>query len=380
MNNLHISLTDFRNESRLLKQAKSIAKLDAVPLVFIVALHSPGLATEESIDDRIKVRRVVLKTRRLSKGIFSQILKYIELLFFIARYCRGRNIGVVNVHSLALLPIGLFLKCLIGAKLIYDAHELETETDGLTYARKKLGKLLERWVINYVDHIFVVSESISRWYADSYKIAAPTVITNAPISHDVIKSNILRDVFAFRPEQKIFLYQGLLDSGRGIEIALNAFIERVDDRAVLVFMGYGPLEAMIKTASKKSENVYFHEAVPPDQVLTYTASADFGVSFIENTCLSYFYSLPNKLFEYVMAGLPVLVSNMQEAAEFVKSNKVGCVVMDTSPLGVNAAIDDMLAGTNFNDESVFTRVASEVCWERQEPRLQAVFRDLLEVQ
>lgn len=99
-----------------------------------------------------------------------------------------------------------------------------------------------------------------------------------------------------------------------------------DNSRVVVFMGYGPLATMIQDAAATHGNIYYHPAVSPDVLPAYTASADVGLCLIENLCLSYNYCLPNKLFEYLMAGLPVLVSDLQELRRFVRQHPVGPIV------------------------------------------------------
>lgn len=147
INNLHISLTEFRNESRVLKQATTISSLAKIYHVHIAALHAEDLNQEESIADNIFLKRFTLKTRGLNRGLFPQILKYFEFVFRVLFFYKKKNIGIVNIHALGLLPLGYLLKLIYGAKLIYDTHELETETNGAKGFRKKLGKWVERLLI-----------------------------------------------------------------------------------------------------------------------------------------------------------------------------------------------------------------------------------------
>ena len=98
------------------------------------------------------------------------------------------------------------------------------------------------------------------------------------------------------------------------------------------------------------KNIYFHKAVSPDVLLDYTSSADFGISTIEDSCLSYRYCLPNKMFEYLMAGIPVIVSNLYEMKRLVESNMVGTVAKENTSDVLKEAIkeaEDMLKSGNF---------------------------------
>ncbi len=369
MNNLHISLTEMRNESRVLKETNSILNYNIASKVYIASLHSDDLEEERIYSDNLILNRFKLKSRNLSKNLFVQVLKYLELLYRITFFYRKKNIKMVNIHSIALLPFGVFLKYFYRAKLVYDTHELETETGDYSPMRKKLAKFMEKTFIKKCDIVFVVSENIADWYAKEYEIQRPIVVKNAPRLIDSKKTNHFRENLDIKDNSIIVLYQGGLSKGRGVDLLLECFKKREDDKVVIVFMGYGQLEEEIKNASKEKNNIFFHPAVAPEIVLEYTSSADIGISFIENTCLSYYYCLPNKLFEYAMAGLPVIVSNMKEMRELVEKYNMGIVVIDDKIESMNNAIDKILQSDIKQMKQNARRCAEENSWEVQEIKM-----------
>lgn len=377
MNNLHISLNELTNASRVLKQTSSLAGSSYFNRIYIAGLHLGDLKKEEIISEKITLNRFSLATRKLSKNFFIQVIKYLEYCFRVFFFYRKKNINVVNVHSLGLLPLGYVLKKLYKAKLVYDAHELETETNGSKGFRQKLSKWLEKKLIHKADMTLVVSESIADWYANEYNIARPPVVLNAPNIRELKINNHFREQLGIREDQIILLYQGGLMPGRGVHLILEAFKQRKDDKVVAVFMGYGPLEADIKIAAEQHSNIYFFPAVPPQVVLEYTASADMGISLIENTCLSYYYCMPNKLFEYAMAGLPVLVSNMKDMSELVTRYAMGAVISDFSAEGINQAIDNFLEQDLTRMKANAYQAACENAWEVQEKKMLAAYQKLL---
>jgi glycosyltransferase involved in cell wall biosynthesis len=374
MNNLHISLTEFRNESRVLKEASSIASLGQFDKIFVAALYAEGLEEHECYGDGVEAKRFKLKTRSLSKGLFTQAIKYLEFVFKVELYYRKKEIGMINVHALALLPLGYFLKLIYGAKLIYDTHELETETNGLKGVRKTSAKWIERLLIGKADQVFVVSENIANWYAMAYNQPRPTVILNVPRLYTPLPSDQFREAFGIRSDQIIVLYQGGLSLGRGVDVLLSAFKQRTDDQVVIVFMGYGGLEAQIQQVANQTNNVFLHPAVPPNVVLDYTGAADIGISFVENTCLSYYYCMPNKLFEYAMAGLPVIVSDMKEMGEMVRKYQMGVVVKGGGAEAINTAIDGLSELDLVELKGNVQQAAKDNAWEVQEARMLGVYR------
>lgn len=369
MNNLHISLTEFRNESRVLKETNSILNHNIASKVYIASLHADDLEEEKIYKDNLILNRFKLSSRKLSKNLFVQVLKYFEFIYRVTLFYRKKEIKMINIHAIALLPFGIFLKYLFKAKLVYDTHELETETNGSKGLRKKLAKFMEKSLIKKCDLIFVVSENIADWYAKEYEIQRPVVVKNAPRLIDNKKTNHFRENLSIKDDSIIVLYQGGLSKGRGVDLLLETFKKRDDDKVVIVFMGYGQLEEDIKIASKEKNNIFFHPAVAPEIVLDYTSSADIGISFIENTCLSYYYCLPNKLFEYAIAGLPVIVSNMKEMRELVEKYDMGIIVEDDKVNSMNNAIDKILQSDIKQMKLNARRCAEENSWEKQEIKM-----------
>ena len=378
MNNLQIVMNEFRHPSRILKQIDSVSAFTDIDHVYVASLLGEGQTTFDKINKKASVKRFALLTRGWSKNLLVQVLKYIEFTFRILLFYRSKDIGLVNVHHLALLPLGWLMKLCFGAPLIYDAHELETETHSLKGIKKKLAKVTESVFIKKADHVFVVSENIADWYEKNYAIKRPTVVMNAPRLISVKKNNYFREHFHLRSDQKIALYQGALMPGRGVKELIAAFAARKDDAVVVIFMGYGSLEGQIINEANKSNNIYFHPAVSPNELLKYTGSADFGLCLIQNTCKSYYYCMPNKLFEYLMAGLPVLSSNVIEMREFVEKNQVGFVSEDSRVGSINNAINEILAADLVKFQKNAKSASMKHSWEVQEKKMIADYEMLLD--
>jgi hypothetical protein len=115
--------------------------------------------------------------------------------------------------------------------------------------------ILQYLLIKKADHIFVVSENIADWYKKTYSITRPTVLLNVPRAKHIEKTNYFKDTFYLRDDQIIALYQGELVAGRGVDILLESFKKNINDKIVIVFMGYGALEIEIQSASKLYKNI-----------------------------------------------------------------------------------------------------------------------------
>lgn len=371
-------MNEFTNASRVLKQVDSLMKYGVFENITIIALGSSNLPKFEKISDNISLYRINLLTRDLPKNISFQSIKYIEFFIKSLVLMYKDKPSVINAHALSVLPIALASKILLKTYLVYDTHELETERNGLKGFRKKISKFVERKIIKYVDMTLVVSESIADWYANEYGIQRPSVVLNTPKYRELNNKNYFREKLRIREDQTILLYQGVLASGRGVNLILDAFKARQDDHLVAVFMGYGSLEEEIKTAAKLYDNIHFFPAVQPQVLLEYTSSADIGISLIENSCLSYYYCMPNKIFEYAMAGLPILVSNMKDMSELVIKNDMGSVISEYSAVGINKVLDRFLQNDLKKIKDNAYWVANENAWEVQEQKMLSAYKYMFE--
>lgn len=377
MKNIHIYYSNIQNESRMLKETKSLLAHNICSNITIIGFWSPGIPDYERIGANLEIQRIKVCNNKIFNKIKIPGLKFIDFCFKSIRLMKKIEPNMINIHMLLLLPLGMFFKKRNKCLFVYDTHELETETRRLFGFKKILSKVIEKSIIKYSDLIIVVSESIADWYAHEYNIDRPVVVLNAPNQRKVNRTNLLRDKLGIRDDQIILLYQGALFSGRGIDLILDAFKIRTDDKVVVVFMGYGELDKNIIDCSKNYKNIFFLPAVSPDIVLEYTSSADVGISLIENICLSYFYCMPNKLFEYAMVKLPILVSNMKEMTRIVTENNMGIVIEDYSPDGINSAINKFLSKDfNIMKENAY-RVACENSWEIQEINLINAYNKML---
>lgn len=376
MINIHVTLTPFRYESRITKEVVTLKNKGVFKSILIFALHEKGLPTNQKLIDGVEVRRLRLSSRLLPRTLLFQPIKYLELVLIIIFSLSKLKISSVNIHSVSLLPLGILLKQIHKCSLIYDAHELETEISSSGAVRKNMAKIIERFCIKACDLTIVVSEGIADWYEREHEIPRPTVVLNAPPARDLQKKNFFREKLKIREDQKILLYQGGLSAGRGVSLLLSAFQRRRDDRIVVVFMGYGELEAEIRALASRFPNIFYFPAVAPDAVLEFTSSADIGVSLIQNTCLSYEYCMPNKLFEYAMVGLPVVVSSMKDMSQFVTQHNMGVVVKELNPASINHAINQLLSGDLMIMSKKAYQAAIDNAWEVQAKKMLAAYEKI----
>jgi glycosyltransferase involved in cell wall biosynthesis len=369
-----IVLNNFTNDSRVLKQGHSISGFGYD--VVIVAIHEKGLAEFDLTELGIKIHRVKLWSKNMGKTNFLQAIKYLELLLRVS--IAYRKFAIVHCHDLSALPIGCFIKILsLGrVKIVYDAHEYcINDTPNESTKRQFVKRLVERSLIKSVNSVITVSNSIADLYREIHKLDdRPDVVLNCPSKRSANKSNLLKDELGLSPDVFLLLYQGALTHGRGIEETISFFQTNEIENVAIVFMGFGQLTEYVKSNVDKS--IFFYPAVAPEEILDYAASADCGVALIEDSCLSYHYCLPNKLFDYFMAGLPVIVSDLPEMRKIVLEHDVGQVFDFKKDgdlgkaIGIVRRIDTTILASRLR------KLSSEYNWEVQECALAKVYERL----
>lgn len=375
--NLHIYPSTFRFESRILKETKSLIDLNLIDQIIIASTWEKDLPFGEEIDSNRSLKRFKLFFSSLKKNPLIGIFKYFEFILRVFGYYRSQDIAYVNCHSLLVLPIGVLLKKFGKTQiLIYDTHELETERVGLKGTAQKTTKWLEKNLIGYVDETIVVCEPIADWYRKTYGLDNIHVIQNMPYRYvaPLIQSNKLKEKYNIPKDNILFIYQGILEEFRGVNTLIDVFVSTPPDKHI-VFMGYGTSERFIKEMANKYPNIHFQSALPPMEVIDYTSSADIGVFFIEgDLCLSYQYSLPNKFGEYILAGLPVLVSSsLSYLTEIVNDKKCGWSLNSYDDIALSNFVSSINKDSIELIKTNVSRYANTIGWELEEQKLSHIY-------
>ncbi|ASC64859.1 glycoside hydrolase [Achromobacter denitrificans] len=325
--NAHLYPSDLLNESRIFRITDAMVKHGIVDKVEIIGVQKDGLPARESVDGNRTLVRLKRSIAPRSHGLLGKTARTIEWSVRALNYLRKRNFSYINAHSLPVLPLCFIASKLTGARLIYDTHELETETHSCRGIRQRLARLIERLLIKRCDGVFVVSDTIADWYAARYGIARPYVVRNipVPVGGEADRPVDLKEQLGIPPHHRLYLYQGGFLAGRGIERLLRVFAT-LPAEYHLALMGDGPLLDAVRAAAARTANIHFFPAVHPSDVLRHTRTADVGICSTESTCLSYHYSLPNKLFEYLHAGLPTIVSPLPEQVALLERFQCGWIV------------------------------------------------------
>ena len=293
----------------------------------------------------------------------------------------GVQARVYHASDLYVLPALARAARKANGKLVYDARELYphvSSTAGRPWVRH-FWRGLERRFIRRTDAVFTVSGGVAEKLVEFYGVARPTVIYNVPESREITRRVSIHDRIGER-SRPIILHLGQIREHRGCERLVDAM--RSVQSADLVFLGDGPLKEPLRQRAADSgiqERVHFLDPVPPDDVLDYAASADVGVTLLDDRCLNHRLALPNKLFEYLSAGLPVVASDLPEIRKVVRDYDVGQVVRPGSERDLVAALNQAILDRSLRMrwQQNIPKVLETFNWERASHDFLHVYNDLL---
>ncbi len=279
--------------------------------------------------------KVTLINCFFKKGFFFYAEFNIKLFFILL--CRKSDILLSNDLD-TLLPnylASLFKK----NKIVYDSHEYFTETPEL-YNRlfvRSIWLIIEGFILPKLKFTYTVSNSIAESYNEKYKINMK-VVRNCPYPYKLTKK---------QKNQKKIIFQGNITLGRGLEVMIKALKFLPEFNFVVVGSGSG-LDNLRKLANeeKVADRVLFKGRVISEKLQKYTQEASLGVLFEEDLGLSFKYSLPNKLFDYIHAEIPVLASPLPEVKKIISKYNIGSCLKNRKPKVVAEQVLEMFAKKN----------------------------------
>lgn len=334
----------YTHDSRVEKEARTLS--GAGYSVTVVCKAAAGLP---SVEERDGIRIV----RPARSGLLIPGWRFLRYGRTFERALIETRPQILHAHdSDTLGPVAAAARRL-DVPFVYDAHELWLGQGrwGLSWPyfapMYVFFSILERRLIRRSAAQVTVSPPIARWLERRYHLQHVELLPNypeaGPESRRDLRTRI--DPQSLPQGAPIILYLGGLLEERGLE-ALVQSIPLLRSSAHLVLLGQGALEVRLRRLAAElgvDQRVHLLAPVPPDEVIGWAASADIGVSPIVPSCLNYRYSLPNKLFQYMAAGLPVVASDFPQVRDVVVGSDAGLCVDTTDPQQIASAVDGLLA-------------------------------------
>lgn len=283
--------------------------------------------------------------------------------FLVALLSRNQIIWANDLDS---LPAAWLASKLRRRVLVFDSHEFFSEVPELVHrgAIKKVWQKLENILIPRIQFGITVSEGIRHEYIRRFGVDF-LLIRNMPYKVELpeIKDN---------NQPPYLMYQGALNPGRGLELMIETM--KYLPEIHLIIAGSGPLEKKLKQLAhelKVSECIHFQGHIPFSQLYQTTMGAICGFSLEEDLGLNYRYALPNKLFDYIQAGIPVVVSDLPEMAHWVRTHHVGMVLEERTAENLSKIIKKNFTTSDCRNrwKQDIQKFRQEFIWENEEKRL-----------
>jgi len=265
--------------------------------------------------------------------------------------------------------------------VIYDSHELWVHRNKKLerWERAAEQQLEKRWIAQAAG-VITVAPSIATWLQGTYALPeTPVVVRNIPVDEGSHASDHLRAETGLSNDAQILLYTGRITTSRGIESSIAA-LAHLAPHVHLVMLGYGPdnfIEELRQLATSHGVADRLHQVQPvgPHEVVGVAAGADVAIVAIEPICLSYEYSLPNKLFEAIHAGLPVVATRLTELDALINEHGIGTTYPPNDDAQLAASINEILA--NYDQFAAASRhAATTLTWSREQEHLLDLYRRL----
>tara|TARA_B100000902_G_C27265091_1_gene893051 strand:- start:34 stop:1113 length:1080 start_codon:yes stop_codon:yes gene_type:complete len=299
------------------------------------------------------------------KKSFLFYFEYNVRLFFFLLINKS---DILLSNDLDTLCANYFVSRLKKIKLVYDSHELFSELPELLGRKfvKNIWLIMENFFLKRIDSSYTVSASIANYYKEKYGIDM-SVISNFPNAVS-LKSHYDNSNFV-----KKIIYQGAVNRDRGIELMIDSM--KYIDAQLYIVGGGDILDEIINYVAelKLNDKVFVLGRIPFPDLFQITKEAHLGLSFERDTCLAYRYSLPNKIFDYINAEIPILVSDLPEFKNVIQTHNVGMILKSRHVRDVAEQINLMLSQPKSNWYNALLNAKKQYCWENQEKKLLTFF-------
>jgi glycosyltransferase involved in cell wall biosynthesis len=336
-----------------------------------MVLHEEGydvMLVGRVLPDSLPLDARSYKTHRMKLWFTKGVAFYAEFTIRLWFFIRKNRASLLVANDLDTLWPNNYFARKRNIPLVYDSHEIFCEVPELQHTplKKKIWESLEKKIVPKLKYCITVNQSIANWFNKKYGTDFK-IVRNIPdkINVDSIRT---RHELGLPFDKKIILLQGAgINIQRGAEEAIDA-MQWVEDATLLIIGGGDAvknLEVRIKNA-EWSDRVKMLPKMKPEELYQYTCNADIGLSLDKDTNINYRFSLPNKLFDYVNAGVPMLASALPEVQGFVDRYSVGVCIKSHDPQHIAEMMNFMLHAPDYATWKANTKnAAEENSWQKE---------------
>lgn len=299
---------------------------------------------------------------------------------FVLRKALEHRFDVVHVHDFPMLRVGVMAARARGVPVIYDSHEFYPVQSEFPADLQRRYLRLERRFARQCAAVITVNPYLARMIGEAHGIPTPEVILNASELAEA-EPVPLRERLGFGPDDVLILYQGWISSNRNIAVLIEA-MRHLPERMKLVMVGYGDYVEVLKETARRyglESRVAFLGRIESDDLPGYTVACDIGVIPYAAVDEMHRYCSPNKLFEFIMAGIPIVANDLPYLRDVVLGHHLGETVDMASPEDLAAAIGRLVASPEKLSEvrAAVRKARDQYNWTIEGRKLLDIYRRVL---
>ena len=381
---------EIKNDNRVIKMIRTLSQKSYIDLYYVNGHESDKFIFDKNVNLYSTICKASLKRK-----LFQHTFFIWEFNFFFSQVMNKKvNYDYIWCNDLPTINPGLKISKRLGAKLIYDSHEIYLETLNQFFPRNSkgikkalynqnlnlmrfIGRNFNKRVLPQVNTFITVNESLREYFIRQYSIQSSSVIMNLPElkkSEEGADRIDYRSKFNWDKESIILIYQGALNEGRGLRLLIE-LMHTIEKKYKLIVLGNGPLKQNLKDLlAPNNQQVKFIDSVPIEQLLDYTRGADIGINLLEDFNLSKKLASPNKLFEYIHAKIPVICSNTIENSKVLKNFEIG-VLTENNKTSVENSIIELAEKKKNSFEAEMNCAIKIYNWSRQESKILEILNE-----
>jgi glycosyltransferase involved in cell wall biosynthesis len=324
--------------------------------------------------DYLKIKSYTIDSIKVYKKKEVLLSKLWERFYFslvMLKKCYYHKPNIIHANDLDTLPIAYLASLLTKSKLVFDAHEIYTE-NGMVIKYpflQKILKLIEKFLISKCNWFICVSYSAAKKYSEMYMIKEPLVITNCPFKYkeEILSKNEIFEV----------LSHGIFVPDRGYEELLKSQ-KYLDEKKIRIKLrGKGDYKSKLEEIAVAERIPYkvFENPVHVSEVVRAATKSHIGVVLTKPISINYSLTISNKIFEYINAGLPVIMSDLPEHRILNEKYNFGIIVSEVTPMAISKEILNL-----FNDQKLYNNLKSNAIeasnilnWEIESKKLLDVY-------
>ncbi|MEB7366453.1 glycosyltransferase [Staphylococcus borealis] len=365
---LNIVSSNIVQDPRILKQMDTIKKLTNQHLM--IGMNNSRV-TDERLS-RLDFNYILFGKRKDTKTLVGKILKRINYARNVINTIKSYNPDVIHANDFDILFM-VYLSGIKKTNIIFDAHEIYAKNSMINkYAIiSKIVELIEKYIIkNKVNHFITVSHAAKSYYLEKGYKKMPNVITNAPLLDDSIKLSNQKNIDEV-------VYQGQLVKNRGYEEFVQASNIQLGKKVKYIIRGFGPLEKELKNLAKMTnKNAEVDNPVEITELVRKLSESDIGVVLTKPISINYEYTVSNKIFECIHAGLPVILSPVKEHYQLNKKYNFGIVIDKVTSEKIAEAVNKLT-----NNEDLYyelrenaIKASKELTWQNESKKLVELYK------